>query len=453
MHPSSYFIADLPPGAVLSSQLVTEACQTLVRNRDRHLAPRETKSILAPLAELAAHWLDPEYHFLKEALHHGPAETGFSREILGAGLRDFFSDLTLPNLENWLFQDLGHPARLDTLASDHVERASGRHSMASGPALIAHVCAGNLPIPTLTGIISGLLVRSAQFVKCASGTAFLPRLFAHSLREIEPKLASCLEIAEWKGGATHLEEALFAEADCVTATGSDETLAALRAKVPSGKRFLGYGHRLSFAYLSREALSEPRSHTLVEHAARDVIAWDQLGCLSPHVVYVESGGEISPTDFAESLAGELATQGLHHPRGKISVEEHAAITIRRSIYELRAANSFETRLWRSEDSTDWTVVFELDPQFQTSCLNRFVYVKPAASVEHTLHVLAPVRGRVSTVGVAAPRPRMLAIAHQLAAWGVSRVCPLGRMQKPPIWWRRDGRPVLADLVTWCDFET
>ena len=98
-------------------------------------------------------------------------------------------------------------------------------------------------------IVLGLLVRSAQFVKCASGTSLLPRLFAHSLYDAEPKLASCLEIAEWRGGRTDLEAGLFNEADCVTATGSDETLAEIRYHLPLRVRFLGYGHRVSARHL------------------------------------------------------------------------------------------------------------------------------------------------------------------------------------------------------------
>ena len=46
--------------------------------------------------------------------------------------------------------------------------------------------------------------------------ALLPRLFAHSIYELEPKLASCLEIAEWPGGTESLEKALFDECDCAT---------------------------------------------------------------------------------------------------------------------------------------------------------------------------------------------------------------------------------------------
>ena len=40
----------------------------------------------------------------------------------------------------------------------------------------------------------GLLARSAQFVKCASGHAFIPRIFAHSLYYADAKLLSLIHI-------------------------------------------------------------------------------------------------------------------------------------------------------------------------------------------------------------------------------------------------------------------
>ena len=58
---------------------------------------------------------------------------------------------------------------------------------------------------------------------------------------MQPKLATCLEVAEWRGGNEALETVLFTEADCVTATGSDETLREIRNRlaVPFESRQLG----------------------------------------------------------------------------------------------------------------------------------------------------------------------------------------------------------------------
>jgi hypothetical protein len=301
-------------------------------------------------------------------------------------------------------------------------------------------------------IALGVLTRSAQFVKCASGASFLPRLFAHSLYEAEPKLGACLEIAEWRGGRADIEKALFEEADCVTATGSDEALAAIRHHVPLRARFLGYGHRLSFAYIASEALTGFQAKKTAARAAADVVAWNQLGCLSPHVIYVEHGGGVAVEQFAEMLADELSKREQSEPRGEVSTETAATIASRRAFYEVRAAHSPDTRFWRSENSTAWTVVYEADARFQLSCLNRFIYVKGVSDLKTTLENASAISGKVSTVGIAANEEKSRELAAQLAAWGVARICPLGQMQNPPLTWRHDGRPALGHLVTWVDWE-
>jgi hypothetical protein len=338
-----------------------------------------------------------------------------------------------------------------------------------------------------------MLVRSAQFVKCASGTSLLPRLFAHSIHQADSKLAACLEIAEWRGKNNtdskpasnssstapsqptteprkpitvrvlneELTNALFEHADCVTATGSDEALASIRRRLSPRTKFLGYGHQVSFGYVANGNLSGVNARKAAAQAADDVVAWDQVGCLSPHVIYVEHGGTVSAELFAEMLAKELEEREKTEPRGELPVEHAAAIASRRSFYEMRAAyfhtNTMPdypaTRIWKSENSTGWTVIYEADPRFQTSCLNRFIYVKGVTDLIETLQNADNVRGKVSTVGLAAPKDKVQGLAIELARWGVTRVCPLGQMQRPPLTWRHDGRLPLCELVRWADFES
>jgi hypothetical protein len=243
-----------------------------------------------------------------------------------------------------------------------------------------------------------------------------------------------------------LEESLFAEADCVTATGTDETLAAIRQRLPGRARFLGYGQRVSFAFVAAPVLSGLFLNRVVARAAADVTAWNQTGCLSPHVIYVEGGGDADAKRFAALLADELK------PRGPVPEAVSVGIASRRGIYEVRAAHSLETQLWHSDGSTAWTVVYETDPRFQLSCLNRFVYVKPVLNLEEALQAADVVRDQVSTVGVAVPEHTMTEVGARLARWGATRVCPLGKMQEPPLAWRHDGRPALADLLRWTDLE-
>jgi hypothetical protein len=478
MNLPNYFLADLPPEAILSPLMITDACQALKRNRARYLAQRTTEQQVKLLSNLADEWLDSASPFRQLALDQGPAQTGFAKATIERGLDGFFRQLTRENLHALLVQDLGDIRRLDELVVAERGSITSTAALAVAPEFLVHITAGNLPNPTLMSMVLGVLMRSAQFVKCASGAAFLPRLFAHSLYEADAKLGACLEIADWRGGDAdsepppfaepvhhllqrrlqwgnaELENILFAETDCVTVTGSDETLAAIRSRVPPKARFLGYGHRLSFGFVTGEALpSSIRAKQVAARAADDVVAWNQLGCLSPHVIYVQSTGVISAEGFAELLAEELARRETTEPRGELPTEVAAAIATRRGFYEVRSAhNPGGTRHWCSPDSTAWTVIYEVDPLFQVSCLNRFVYVKSVPDLPALLQNADSVHSRVSTVGVAMTGDEAPDIARQLARWGALRVCPLGQMQNPPLTWRHDGRPALGDLVTWTDYE-
>jgi hypothetical protein len=451
MNLPAHFLADLPPEAPVGPAMISEACRALRRNRERTLLPFTTERISFIIADTARLWLLEDYPFRKMALAQGADATGFSPATLRQGLDAFFREWTMENIHALLVQDLGTAQRLDRFSTPETIR-SPHAAIATAPEVLVQIVAGNLPVSAMSSLLFGLLIRSAQFIKCGTGAACFPRLLAHSLVDTEARLAACLEIAEWPGGTRELEDALFAEADLVTATGTDETLAAIQGQLPRGRRFVGYGHRVSFGYITRDALGGFTRTQTIDLAADDVIAWDQGGCLSPHVLYVESGGPLSAESFAELLADALARREETFPRRKLDVRDAAIITLKRDFYEIRAAASPDTRLWRSADNTAWTVVYEGDPQFQMSCLNRFIYVKPVSDLTEVLRGADSVRGKVSTVGIAGPEHRIPDLATALASWGVTRVCPLGRMQTPPLTWRHDGRPVLGDLITWTDLE-
>ena len=448
----NYFLADLPPEATLSPAMIEDACRTLKRNREQYLARRSTADLVRLIAEVAESWLSADYPFRKLALENGPRLTGFSAGTLSTGLDNFFRAITAENLKALLVQEFGHAQRLDSVSATIPEQLARRAGLVTGPEFLVHIAAGGIPNPAMTSIIFGILLRSAQFVKCARGSSYLVRLFAHSLYDADAKLGACLEIAEWPGGTAHLEAILFEEANCVTATGSDETLKKIRGQVPISCRFVGHGHRVSFGFVAQDSLSGFSAQKVAARAAADVVAWNQIGCLSPHVIYVEHGGGMNAEQFAELLGQQLEKREQTEPRGELPAETAAVIAAKRAFYEVRAAHSPETRHWCSANSTAWTVIYEADPRFQLSCLNRFIYVKGVTSLAEALQNADGIRGKVSTVGVAAGEERMLEIAAEAGRWGATRVCPLGQMQNPPLLWRHDGQPALAELATWTDVE-
>ena len=79
MNLPNYFLADLPPEATLTAQVITDACATLKHNREQYLASRSTHGLVNLLAEVADNWLNEAYPFRTLALEQGTTATGFSR--------------------------------------------------------------------------------------------------------------------------------------------------------------------------------------------------------------------------------------------------------------------------------------------------------------------------------------------------------------------------------------
>ena len=345
--------------------------------------------------------------------------------------------------------ELGDPAVLDTFRPRPGIRGSHR---ARGPAVTTHIFSGNVPGLPAISLIHGLLVKSACLGKPASDEPVFPALFARSLAAVDPKLAASVAILPWSGGDAAVEAAAFAASEAVIAYGSDAAIESIRARVPPGVRFVGHGHRLSLAVIGRETLAYDSVESLAERLAYDVSLFDQQGCVSPHVVYVERGGTIAPQEFAESLAQAMAAFERDMPRGRLSVEETSAIQQARSEAELRELQEEPIRLFASPGRTAWTVIYEDDPAFVPSCLNRVVRVKPLVDLAELPNLLRPVSRHLQTVGAALSRERRDRLADALAPLGVCRVCAIGEMPHPPLHWHHDGGFNLLPLLKWTAIE-
>jgi hypothetical protein len=413
--------------------------------RERVLQRRTVDGIIATLAQVAKNWLAPDSPWRQRAVEQAPAVIGFSEAMVQETIDLIFAGLTHENLGELLDRELGTRRVLDEFC------LRGRqHTRAFGPRLITHFLAGNVPAPGIVSITCGLLLKSANLVKASSRDPVFPALFVESIREVDADLAGSVAVLDWPRTELSLTQTALAEADAVIAYGDDHTISALRQLAPGNARFLGYGHKISFAVVAKEALTEENLPGLAEAAAFDASVYDQQGCLSPHVFYVEERGQIGPRKFAEALARAMAAYQERVPRGPLSVEEAAQIAKVRLGYEFRSQTDRRVAVWASETPNDWAVIYEDDPAFTPSCLNRVVFVKPTDGFKRVLDQTQRLAEQLSTVGVAPMNERAMAFAADLARMGVNRVCPVGQMQRPPLSWHHDGHPNLAELVRWVD---
>lgn len=433
----------------VSPVLVAKVAAHIWAARKAYLARLPVSEIVEVLDRAVGLWLEAGSPWLAAASRRIAAATPYSQAMIRLGITRLLGGCRKDALLTLLQAELGDPGVLDAFRPRPGGRGSHR---AVGPALTTHIFSGNVPGLPAVSLIHGLLVKSACLGKPASEEPVFPALFARSVAAVDPELAACLAILPWSGGDAAVEAAAFAASEAVVAYGNDAAVESIRARVPPGVRFLGHGHRLSLAVIGREALASGSVAPLAERLAYDVSVFDQQGCVSPHLIYVERGGAIAPQEFAESLALAMAAFERDMPRGKLTTEETAAIQQVRSEVELRELREEPVRLFASPGGTAWTVIYEDDPVFAPSCLNRVVRVKPLLDLGELPNLLRPVSRHLQTVGAALSSKRRDLLAEALAPLGVCRICSIGEMPHPPLDWHHDGGFSLLPLLKWTAIE-
>jgi hypothetical protein len=232
----------------------------------------------------------------------------------------------------------------------------------------------------------------------------------------------------WDGADEVASRAQLADMDVVVAYGRTRTLAAIRGLLRPDARFVPYGHRTSVGYVSTRSLADERDATSVAlGAARDALLYDGDGCLSLHVLFVESGAVIDPRAFARALSEACDRTAVEFPAGYAELDPAAAAYRRTALFR---ASQGEGAAFTGIVAPHLVV---LDPPRDEPppLLRRTIAVYSVAGPDHALaflrqHALA--LEAIAFDGVS-PRDDLIALA---AASGASRITLLGELQRPPL---------------------
>lgn len=364
--------------------------------------------------------------------------TGYSPEIVAQTLTHMFRDWRADSLHALLQSEFRDPHALDGAVPDPA--LPGRRIAAYGDPRALHIFSGNVPGVAVTSLIRSLLVKSATLGKTASGEPILPVLFARALHDVSPSLAECLAVTYWPGASPQLDEAAIRAADVVVIYGGDEAVASYK-RAAAGKRVVVHGPRLSFGVVGGDL--DPSVARDVAHA---VAAYDQQGCVSPHLVYV-IGDPGAASRFARAVGEELQKLAADLPRAALSAGEAVAIRNARTAAEFAE----DTELIGSEQD-GFAVIVEKDPSFRLSCLNRTLYVKAVATIPQVLAQLPAAEHLQSAALAGFNESEKAGLARSLGLAGVSRITSFAKLPWPPMHWHHDGGTPLGELVRWQDIE-
>jgi hypothetical protein len=352
--------ADAQEGAVtarwplLREEAWTQLLALLHHNRER--APRGeeywqrlTRAMAVAVGRLA----DPGDTLHQAALQSLPRYTGYSEGMIAATLRgldlwnldQFPAALTLdPTWQaahDW--QPMGRlPGRLLFTPGGPSLRARlagrGRGALFGPPAPAGTVLgygAGNVPGTALliaflalsTALAGG--APPAVVVKNSRREPIFGPLVLSALEEADEDLVSTLALLIWDYEDEKVQARLMGQADLVIAAASDQTIDQIRGALQRlaprrATRLHAHGHKVSFSAIGREVLARglqagdgtPLLQAVTLLSALDSIYWDQHGCLSSRIHFVEAGPNChSALDYAGQLAEQLQLLGTLLPRG------------------------------------------------------------------------------------------------------------------------------------------
>jgi hypothetical protein len=452
----------LPPGTLADVTLQPVASRDGVRVLAPALTAEHVVHVLNVLADARTRLLAlPQARVIDaidaaaRALRHGrqrqhavaalAAVTGYSAPMTDVILERMSRDWLADSLHQLLRSEFGDPGVLDGFV---IRGDSGRRVRAVSTDVALHVFSGNVPGIAVTSIVRSLLVRTAVLGKTAAAEPVLAPLFARLLADADAEVGACVAVTWWRGGNTELENAALQRAGMVVHYGGADAIASLRRRAPDHVQFVEHGPRISFVVVQADIADLSRS---ARDTADAVAMFDQQGCVSPQLAYV-IGGVDAARSFAAGVAARLRELAATLPRASLDVGEATAIRELRTRAEFRAIAGEDVELF-DDAGFDWTVVFDSDPRFEGSCLNRTLIVKRVDTLDALITVVRPFRQLLQTVGLAGfEGDELAAAAAALAEAGVTRIAPIEAMPWPPMDWHHDGRGPLRELVGWVDLE-
>lgn len=327
---------------------------------------------------------------------------------------------------------------------------SDSHYLKANPkGLVCHWMAGNVQILGVFALVQAILTKNVNLLKVAAKDGGVFSSLMKAFEEVEivsadgsvlrgQDVAATVGVIYFPRTSDRLAEKMSSESDVRIAWGGKEaveTVAAYPSKIDS--QTVIFGPKLSFAIIGREALeTEHEARKLARRLTVDVSVFDQYGCASPHNVYIEEGGAVSPERFCELLDETFPKTEIQIPKGTMEAEVVSAVHSIRGVYD------FKGKVYGSPSMT-WTVLLDPDIKLAKPIYSRVVFVHSVKSIMDSVSQIEPY---IQSIGIEASIEKAKEFADMATALGVARLPKIGRMLNFEMPW--DGMFLIDRLVRW-----
>jgi hypothetical protein len=392
------------------------------------------KTIARAIGDASARWRDADFPARVRATRAIEKRMAYTEPVIDYALDALFGSIDIAAIEAILADELGSIDALDGF----VARA-GRPD-------VTYVARDPIAVVASDTTI-GVAIPALVFALCAKATIRikdrddgLTRAFVETIAEELPSVRDAVDVGVWNGADAAAAERFFHGVGAAIAFGRDDALRAIRVRLAAEATFVGFGHRTSIAYVTRDSLDDAASARDVARAiARDVVLYDGDGCLSPHAIFCERGATIEPLAFARLLGDACDEAAIEFPA--------ASATLAANVARYRDAARF--RASQGDGAVfggtiaPQLIVFDPPRSEPPPLLTRTAAVYAIDDTNDAMHLLTSHALPLEAIAISRPRPDLDAFVR---ASGASRICDAGDLQRPPLGGEHGGARRIAPLV-------
>jgi len=414
-----------------------------LKGQTQRLRSAPIAEVVEALGRTGERFTDDRDELRRRALGGLPASAGLSEPMARAVLDGMARDWSTAALWKLVESEFEEPAVLDRFTT-----VRGRRVAAVGPSLCVQILAGTVPGVGVGALIRSLLVKAPTLVKVTEGDRLLPTLFAEGLQDEAGWLADALDVRHWSRGSEVATAAAVAAADVVVVYGSDRTVGEIRASARATTRVIGHHHRFGVGVVGADALETDAIERTAADVAYASAMFDQRGCVSTQVVFVQ-GGRAAIEAFASYLAAAMERLEDRLPAAPRDATAAASLQQLRGTAEL-IADAGGGLVLHGGMVGDWTVLVEEPSTAGLPPAGRFVRLRSFTEIGDLGSLLGPWGEHLQTVGIAGFGGREEEVATICGHAGAARIVGFRAVPFPAPEWYHDGRAPLRELVRWVE---
>jgi len=373
-----------------------------------------------------------------------------NREVLmieGVPFLSFY--LKKMNIEKQLKLNLGNIEFLNSF----VQVDDEKYIKAQPKGIVCHWMAGNVPTLGIYSVLQSILCKNGNILRVSKESVIAVYELLKLLDNIEVKyegniysskiILKNIALIYFNSEDENLNSQMSLKADARIVWGSKIAVDAisLMPKKTTCKDLI-FGPKYSFSIFDKSAIESNDFEEYLENLVTDTIAFNQKGCSSPQVLFIEKS-KLNIEEFAQILCVKFEKITKRYTNLDLEEATVAKIINKRGEYLLG-----RSKLAYISSGLQYTILIDNELKLEEAITGRTIFIK---EVEDILDVCSLITKNIQTIGIASKNSnKILEFADKVTTLGVDRVVKIGYMNFYDSPW--DGCLIMSELVRWCSLN-